>query len=110
MSHSTIEEAVQFAVTAADEAYNECSDAGETHTSSNSAAKDAYRDCFPVLCSRSDVKAYIACVAKGIQLGYVGHDEARLMMYGAQVWLTVDNLPSVPDTLDKITAVWESAR
>jgi len=86
----TIEEAVNFAIDAAQEAYDEARKSGVYEHGANAAAREAYRNCMPVLETAVSVKCFIASVAKGIALGFIDNEEGRLMMYGAQVWLQVE--------------------
>lgn len=86
-----IEEAVNFAVDAAQEAYDAVKrQRDSTEYEANKAAREAYRNCMPVLETAVSVKCFIASVAKGIALGFIDNEEGRLMMYGAQVWLQVE--------------------
>lgn len=86
----TIEEAVNFATDAAREAYDQVKESSNSEYHATAAARETYRNCMPLLETRSAVKAFIASVAMGVGLGYIDNEEARLMMYGAQVWLQVD--------------------
>jgi len=86
----TIEEAVNFAIDAAQEAYDEAKKGQATEHGATMAAREAYRNCMPVLETAASVKCFIAALAKGVSLGFVDYDEARLMLYGAQVWLQVE--------------------
>jgi hypothetical protein len=86
----TIEEAVNFAIDAAQEAYDTAKENHATEHGATMAARDAYRNCMPMLETSASVKCFIASLAKGVALGFVDNDEARLMLYGAQVWLQVE--------------------
>ena len=86
----TIEEAVNFAIDAAQEAYDAAKESHGTEHGATMAAREAYRNCMPVLETAVSVKCFIASVAKGIALGFIDNEEGRLMMYGAQVWLQVE--------------------
>src|ERR1700744_3847211 len=87
----TIEEAVNFAIDAAQEAYNAAKEENPQYEhGAESAAKAAYRNCMPLLETKASVKAFIAATAQGVHLGFIGPEEARLLLYGAQVWLQVE--------------------
>jgi hypothetical protein len=88
----TIEEAVNFAIDAAQEAYNAALEENPHYEhGAESAAKDAYRNCMPLLETKASVKAFIAAVAQGVHLGFIGPEEARLLLYGAQIWMQVES-------------------
>jgi small ligand-binding sensory domain FIST len=86
----TVEEAINFAIGAAQEAYD---GAGElaTEFSRESAARMAYRNCMPMLETKESAKAFVACVAQGVHLQFIAADEAKLLLYGVQVWLQVES-------------------
>lgn len=84
----TIEEAVNFAIDAAQEAYDALK--GKEEYDRHKAAAEAYRACMPLLETKQSVKAFIACVARGVDYSFIKGNEARLMLYGAQVWLQVE--------------------
>jgi len=58
------------------------------------AARDAYNANMPPLSDRQTTKAYIACIAAGIRLGYIEALEAKQMMYVAQVMLQALGKPT----------------
>jgi small ligand-binding sensory domain FIST len=87
----TVEEAVNYAIDAAQEAYDAAIEAKSHEFGANEAAKAAYRNCMPMLETKATVKAFIACVAQGVHLEFIDAEEARLLLYGAQVWLQVDD-------------------
>jgi hypothetical protein len=86
----TIEEAVNFAIDAAQEAYDAVLKKGKSDHAANEAAKTAYRNCMPLLETKPAVKAFIACVAQGVHLDFINAEEAKLLLYGAQVWLQIE--------------------
>lgn len=53
----------------------------------HTAASEAYRANLPQLTSRTNTKAYIACVAYGQARRYIAAAEARGMLYNAQLAL-----------------------
>jgi hypothetical protein len=83
----TVEEHVNFAVDASHEAYDAVEGSGPAK---QTAAAEAFRRCMPLLESRSSVKGFIACVAQGVHLGFITTEEARVLMYGAQLWLQIE--------------------
>jgi hypothetical protein len=84
----TVEECINFAADAAQEAYDALEGENEQHR--NAAAKEAYRACMPLLETKSATKAFIACVAQGVHYKFINPEEAKLLLYGAQVWLQVE--------------------
>ena len=50
-------------------------------------ARDAWKQCLPLLSSREHVPPFIACTIHGMQAGLVTPEEARVMLYGAQMAL-----------------------
>jgi hypothetical protein len=86
----TIEEAVNFAIDAAQEAYDTVVKDEGSEFAANEAAKSAYRNCMPLLETKAAAKAFIATVAQGVHLEFFDPEEARLLLYGAQVWLQVE--------------------
>jgi hypothetical protein len=86
----TIEEAVHFAVDAAQEAYNGCGP-NATEYARNNAARNAYRNCMPLLETKASAKCFIAAVAQGVHLEFISAEEAKLLLYGVQVWLQVES-------------------
>jgi len=88
----TIEEWIHFATTAAEEA--EAEQVEVSGKDRATAGRDAYNANLPPLSSRQTTKAYIACVAAGIRLGYIEPLEAKQMMYVAQVMLQALGKPS----------------
>jgi hypothetical protein len=87
----TVEEAVNFAIDAAQEAYDAAKESGLSEGGSEQLAAMAFRNCMPLLETKPSVKCYIACVAQGVSLGFIKGEDARLMMYGAQIWMQVEN-------------------
>lgn len=51
------------------------------------AAVAAYRESLPVLTGRRRAQAYIACIAAGVQLGYLTKDDLKSLFYAAQMAL-----------------------
>jgi hypothetical protein len=87
----TIEEAVNFAIDAAQEAYNAAKEENPRYEhGAENAAKAAYRNCMPLLETKASVKAFIAAVAQGVHLSFIAPEEARLLLYGAQIWMQVE--------------------
>jgi small ligand-binding sensory domain FIST len=84
----TVEEHINFAADAAQEAYDALDGDDERHR--HIAAREAYRSCMPLLETKESVKAFIACVAQGVHYQFIKPEEARLLLYGAQVWLQVE--------------------
>jgi hypothetical protein len=55
----------------------------------DSAGRDAYKAALPALDTVEEIRAYIACVAQGINLGvYDGKDGSQLL-YAAQIAISV---------------------
>ena len=69
-----------FCEEAAAEAYGE--------TNSKVAASQAFIAAMPPLTHIDNVRAYIATVAAGVSLTYIGKDDAKLMMFMAQTALS----------------------
>jgi small ligand-binding sensory domain FIST len=89
----TVEEAVNFAIEAAQEAYEEVKkEKHQTEYAAAQAAREAYRNCMPLLETKAAVKAFIACVAQGVHLEFISNEEAKLLLYGAQVWLQIEGV------------------
>ena len=86
----TVEEAVNFAIDAAQEAYDGAG-AVATEFQREAAARMAYRNCMPLLETKVSGKALVACIAKGVQLQFIAADEAKLMLYGVQVWMQLED-------------------
>lgn len=86
----TVEECVNFAIDAAQEAYDGV-EGPATEFSREAAARMAYRNCMPVLETKESGKALVACIAVGVQLQFIAADEAKLMLYGVQVWMQLEN-------------------
>jgi hypothetical protein len=92
----TIEEAVNFCIDAAQEAYDAVLEKGDkSEFAANEAAKCAYRNCMPLRESKATVKCFIATVAQGVHLHFISNEEARLLLYGAQVWLQIEGAKEV---------------
>jgi len=63
--------------------------AGEHPMRARLAAKTAYRLAMPVMDTKEGIRAYIACVAQGMNLEVFGGAEASQMLYAAQVALSL---------------------
>jgi len=51
------------------------------------AAQAAWQACLPELTGRGEVRAYIACIAWGLHARILSADEAKTMLYTAQLAL-----------------------
>jgi hypothetical protein len=58
---------------------------GETATTAERAACSQYRCVMPMLTDSEEIRAYVACVAQGIQLQVFTARDASQMLYAAQV-------------------------
>jgi hypothetical protein len=59
----------------------------ENRIAAHEAASAAYQVSLPPLIDRHHTKAYIACVAAGLQHKYLTTDEAKRLMYAGQLAL-----------------------
>ena len=57
-------------------------------------ATNSYCNAMPSLAGHENIRDFIACVAQGMLLGVIYHDEAPKLLYAAQVALSV--LPRAP--------------
>jgi hypothetical protein len=71
------------------EAYAEAKAAGCDDNEASESANRAWRCLLPLLSSRPAVQVYIGCVAHGLAHNYLSAEEARVMMYSAQMALAV---------------------
>ena len=62
---------------------------GRLEPNPKAAARIAYLNAMPMLVSRGACKAFIACVAVGLQRKYLEPTEAKTLMYTAQLALAV---------------------
>jgi hypothetical protein len=62
---------------------------GEHPMRARLAAKTAYRLAMPIMDTKEGIRAYIACVAQGMNLEVFGGAEASQMLYAAQVALSL---------------------
>jgi hypothetical protein len=87
----TIEEAVNYAIGAAQEAYDEVKrQPNQTEYAATNAARLAYRNCMPLMETKASAKCFIAAVAQGVNLEFITAEEAKLMLYGVQIWMQVE--------------------
>ncbi len=80
-------EAINFARRAYDEGYRVGKDARLEQEQCEAMGREAWRQCLPLLCERTNVTAFVACVAHGLQLQILTAEEARVLMYAAQMAL-----------------------
>lgn len=59
----------------------------ELEAAAQFAAVAAYRESMPLLTGRRRAQAYIACIAAGVQFGYIQPSELKTMFYAAQMAL-----------------------
>lgn len=81
-----ITEAIAYATGAYEETWLECADL-PTHQRA-AAAILAYRCCLPTLEDIASIRAFIACIASAQNRRWFTPDEARALMYTAQLALT----------------------
>jgi hypothetical protein len=86
----TIEEAVNFAIDAAQEAYDAVKSNSGNEYKAHNAARLAYRNCMPLMETKASAKSFIATVAQGVNLEFISAEEAKLMLYGVQIWMQVE--------------------
>lgn len=75
----------------------------ELLNAAHAAAASAFRYNLPQLTGRRRTKAYLACVAVGVQRGYITGPEARAMLYVAQLALTANPKRQQPRTKGRKT-------
>lgn len=85
----SLPECIAFMAKGWAEAFSEAIDAGCDTQEANNTANTTWRCLLPLLSSRPAVQVYIGCVAHGLARNYVTADEARTMMYSAQLALAV---------------------
>jgi len=78
---------VHYARRGYDEGYQAAREAGKDELVCESVGKQTWRQCLPILSSREMVRPYVACVAHGLQLSVLTAEEARVLMYAAQMAL-----------------------
>ena len=78
---------VQFARRAYDEGYAVGKEAKLEEQQCEKMGRDAWRQCLPLLSDRQKVPAFVACIAHGLQLRILNAEEARVLMYAAQMAL-----------------------
>lgn len=81
--------AIARALTAYQRAKQIAADKGEHPLKGKLAAKTAFRLAMPVMETREDIRAYIACVAQGLNLEVFTGRDASQMLYAAQVALSL---------------------
>lgn len=81
----TVEEAMNYAISAAAEAYGEVKADKGNDEDAHVAAGEAYRNALPMLRGRGNVQAYIATVAEGVAMEFISTSEARVMLYAAKL-------------------------
>lgn len=86
----TIAEVVHFCTKAAAEAHREVFKQSHDGRAADVAAKMAFVVNMPCLENNAAVQAYLACVARGIELHLVSHKEAIRMTAVARSWLAAD--------------------
>jgi hypothetical protein len=84
-----LEECIAFMSKGRAEAYDEALKEGCDHGEAADAANRTWRCLLPLLSSRPAVQVYIGCVAHGLSRSYITAEEARVMMYSAQMALAV---------------------
>jgi|GEM_PF-6825268 len=87
----TVEEAINFALDGAAEAFAEVNRRTSDEAAAELAAREAFRNLMPLLESKHTAKCYIGCIAQGVNWGFFTTAEARVLMYGAQVWLQMED-------------------
>lgn len=78
---------VRYARRAYDEGYAVGKEAHLEEQQCEQMGRDAWRQCLPLLSDRQKVPAFVACVAHGLQLHILTAEEARVLMYAAQMAL-----------------------
>jgi len=68
--------------------YAEQRDSGQGHWECLSAAKIAYRKALPCAETLAGIRAFIACVAQGINFEVYGQSDSTRLLYAAQVALS----------------------
>lgn len=86
---SPANKAIAAAITAYHRAKEIATAKGEHPLRCRMAAKTAYRLAMPIMETREGIRAYIACVAQGLNLEVFNGNEASQMLYAAQVALSL---------------------
>jgi hypothetical protein len=81
----TVEEAMNYAQSAAAEAYAEAKAAKCSDADADYAAGVAYRNALPLLKSRGNVQAFIATVADGVAMKFLSAREGGVLLYAAKL-------------------------
>jgi hypothetical protein len=84
-----LSECISFMNKGRAEAYTEAIAAGCDQQEASNSGNTAWRCLLPLLSSRPAVQVYIGCVAHGLARQYITAEEARVMMYSAQMALAV---------------------
>jgi hypothetical protein len=54
-------------------------------------AKNAYREAMPPLTGPANIRDFIACVAHGVLLDVISHEESSKLLYSAQVAISAEH-------------------
>jgi hypothetical protein len=84
----TVEEAIQYAQSAAAEAYKEAKEAKCSDSDAADAAGEAYCNALPLLKSRGNIQAFIATVADGVAMRFLSAREGAVLLYAAKPAIT----------------------
>ncbi len=84
----TVEEAIQYAQSAAADAYKGAKEARCSDADATDAAGEAYCNALPLLKSRGSIQAFIATVADGVAMKFLSAREGAVLLYAAKLAIT----------------------
>ncbi len=84
-----LEDCISFMAKGREEALTEARKSGCDYREAIEVANRSWRCLLPLLSSREATQVYIGCVAHGLARNYITAEEARVMMYSAQMALAV---------------------
>jgi hypothetical protein len=84
-----VEGLIRYAERAYEEAYQAACESGDVTVRPFKVAVEAWRNAFPTLVARTEIRAYIALVATGMAKRRLDAEEARGMMYTAQTAISL---------------------